>query len=36
MEQLAKFFVWQIIHHKKLDYRGAVFDVDATFQGSDE
>ena len=36
MEQLAKFFVGQIIHHKKLDYRGAVFDVDATFQGSDE
>jgi heat shock protein HspQ len=36
MEQLAKFFVEQIIHHKKLDYRGAVFDVDATFQGSDE
>ena len=26
----------QIIHHKKLDYRGVVFDVDATFQGSDE
>ena len=36
MEQSAKFFVGQIIHHKKLDYRGAVFDVDATFQGSDE
>ena len=36
MEQSAKFFVGQIIHHKKFDYRGAVFDVDATFQGSDE
>ena len=32
----AKFFVGQIVHHKKFNYRGAVFDVDATFQGSDE
>ena len=36
MEQTAKFFVGQIVHHKKFDYRGVVFDVDATFQGTDE
>jgi heat shock protein HspQ len=32
----AKFQVGQIIHHKLFDYLGAVFDVDPTFQGSDE
>lgn len=31
-----KFFVGQIVHHKKFDYRGVVFDVDATFQGTEE
>ena len=36
MEHSAKFFVGQIVQHKKFNYRGAVFDVDATFQGSDE
>ena len=36
MEHKAKFFVGQIVHHKKSDYRGVVFDVDATFQGTDE
>ena len=36
MEHTAKFFVGQIVHHKKFDYRGVVFDVDATFQGTDE
>ena len=36
MECSAKYFVGQIVHHKKFDYRGAVFDVDATFQGSDD
>ena len=36
MEYFAKFFVGQIVSHKKFDYRGAVFNVDATFQGSDE
>lgn len=36
MDHSAKFFVGQIVHHKKFDYRGVVFDVDATFQGSDE
>ena len=32
----ARFFVGQIVHHVRFDYRGVVFDVDATFQGSDE
>ena len=36
MEHTAKFFVGQIVHHKKFDYRGVVFDVDASFQGTDE
>ena len=36
MEHTAKFFVGQIVHHRKFDYRGVVFDVDATFQGTDE
>ena len=36
MELSAKFFVGQIVHHKKFDYRGVIFDADGTFQGSDE
>jgi heat shock protein HspQ len=32
----AKFFVGQLIHHKKFDYRGVIVDVDATFQCTDE
>ena len=36
MEHTAKFFVGQIVHHQKFDYRGVVFDVDATFQGTNE
>ena len=36
MAQTAKFFVGQIIHHKKFDYRGVVFDVDASFAGTDD
>ena len=32
----VKFFVGQIVHHKKFDYRGVIFDVDATFEGTDE
>ncbi len=36
MVQTAKFFVGQLVHHKKFDYRGVVFDVDASFQGTDE
>ena len=36
MEHSAKFFVGQIVRHKKFDYRGVVFDADATFQGTSE
>jgi len=32
----AKFQVGQIVHHQLFDYRGAIFDVDPIFQGSDE
>lgn len=31
----AKFFVGQIVHHSRFDYRGVVVDVDATFQGTE-
>ena len=31
-----RFRVGQLIQHKLFDYRGVVFDVDATFQGSAE
>jgi heat shock protein HspQ len=31
----AKFHVGQCVHHLRFGYRGVVFDVDATFQGSD-
>ena len=30
------FFIGQIVHHKKFDYRGVIFDVDAGFEGSEE
>ena len=36
MEQTARFFVGQVVHHEKFDYRGVIYDVDATFQGTDE
>lgn len=32
----AKFAIGALVHHRRFDYRGVVFDVDATFQGSDE
>ena len=35
MDQTAKFFVGQIVHHRRFDYRGVVFDVDATFRGTE-
>ena len=35
-ERTASFFVGQIVHHNRFDYRGVVYDVDATFQGTDE
>ena len=35
-EHEAKFPVGQIVHHKLFDYVGVVFDVDPTFQGTNE
>ena len=35
MTPKAKFFVGQIVHHGRFNYRGVVVDVDATFQGSE-
>ena len=35
-EHEAKFQIGQIIQHKLFDYIGVVFDVDPTFQGTDE
>lgn len=35
MADRAKFFVGQIVQHKRFDYRGVIIDVDADFQGSD-
>lgn len=32
----VKFSVGQLVRHKLFDYRGLVFDVDATFQGTEE
>ena len=32
----AKFQVGQIIEHKLFDYTGVVFDIDPTFQGTEE
>ena len=32
----AKFYVGQLVYHKRLDYRGVVVDVDPQFQGDDE
>ncbi len=31
----AKFSLGQIIHHRKFNYRGVIFDLDAVFSGSD-
>ena len=36
MQHSARFFVGQIVHHTRFGYRGVVFDIDATFQGTDE
>ena len=32
----ARFQIGQLVRHKIFDYRGVVFDVDATFQSTDE
>jgi heat shock protein HspQ len=31
----AKFHVGQIVHNKKFDYRGVIYDVDPEFRGTD-
>ena len=36
MDRIARFFVGQLVHHQRFDYRGVIFDVDATFEGTDE
>jgi heat shock protein HspQ len=36
MTSELKFFVGQIVHHTRFNYRGVIVDVDATFQGSEE
>jgi heat shock protein HspQ len=36
MNSQPQFFVGQIVHHKKFDYRGVVIDVDAEFSGTEE
>jgi heat shock protein HspQ len=35
-ESTCKFSIGQLIHHLLFDYRGAIVDVDATFQGTEE
>ena len=30
------FFIGQLVHHKKFDYRGVIIDVDAVFEGTQE
>lgn len=32
----AAFYVGQVVHHKRFDYRGVVVDVDPTYQGTEE
>jgi heat shock protein HspQ len=34
--QEARFSPGQIIHHRKFDYRGVIFDIDAVFSGTDD
>ena len=36
LKSQAKFRVGQIIHHKLFDYIGVIYDVDPTFQGTEE
>jgi heat shock protein HspQ len=31
-----RFFIGQLVHHNKFDYRGVIIDVDAEFNGSEE
>ena len=36
MDSKCKFSIGEIIHHLRFNYRGAIYDVDATFQGTEE
>jgi heat shock protein HspQ len=36
METQPQFFIGQLVHHKKFDYRGVIVDVDAQFSGTEE
>jgi len=36
MTDHARFYLGQIVHHRKFDYRGVIIDVDADFKGSEE
>lgn len=31
-----QFFIGQLVHHKKFDYRGVIVDVDAEFSGTEQ
>lgn len=33
--QHAKYSLGEIIHHRKFDYRGVIFDIDAAFSGTE-
>jgi heat shock protein HspQ len=35
-DQRAQFSVGQVVRHRLFDYRGVIYDVDPTYQGSDE
>ena len=36
MDSNCKFSIGDIIHHLRFDYRGVIYNVDATFQGTEE
>jgi len=36
MDSNCKFSIGDIIHHLRFDYSGVIYDVDATFQGTEE
>ena len=36
MTDRSQFYIGQVVHHRKFDYRGVIIDVDAEFEGDDE
>ena len=36
MSESARFYVGQVVHHLKFDYRGVIVDVDPGYQGTDD